>query len=128
MGACIEHKQYKKGSCADCGICRYCRPPEECNNKRNHFNWIREARRSGQVEDQNPQGMVTPSNRKITHRRGKRSSSLRGKKRTRMNKDDDDEMEPINRELSSTMYNSSNKLQSTAIYPNPNPNPNPNKS
>ena len=76
MGACIEHKQYKKGSCADCGICRYCRTPEECNNKRNHFNWIREARRSGQVEDQNPQGMVTPSNRKITHRRGKRSSSL----------------------------------------------------
>ena len=59
--------------------------------------------------------MVTPSNRKITHRRGKRSSSLRGKKRTRMNEDDDDEMEPINRELSSTTYNSSNKSQLTAI-------------
>ena len=78
MGACIEHKRYKKGSCADCEICRYCRPPEECNNKRNHFNWIREARRSGHVEAQNPQGLVTP-------RRGKRSSSLRGKKRIRMN-------------------------------------------
>ena len=85
MGACIEHKRCKKGSCAGCEICRYCTPPEECNNKRNHFNWIREARRSGHVEAQNPQGVVTPSNRKIKHRRGKRSSSLRGKKRIRMN-------------------------------------------
>ena len=116
MGACIEHKQYKKGSCANCGICRYCRPPEECNNKRNHFNWIREARRSEQVEARNPQRMVTSSNRKITHRRGKRSSSLRGKKRLRMNEDDDNEMEPINRELSSTTNNSSNKSLLTAIY------------
>ena len=114
MGACIEHKQYKKGSCADCGICRYCLPPEECNKKRNHFNWIREARRSGQVEDQNHQRTVTPSNRK-KHRRGKRSSSLRGKKRARMNEDDDNEMEPINHELSTITYNSSNKSQLTAI-------------
>jgi len=112
MGACNEHKQYKKGSCKDCGICRYCTPPEECNNKRNHVHWIREARR---LEAQNPHRMITPSNSKITHRRGTRSSNLRGKKRTRLDEDDEYEMEPINCELFSTTYNASNKSQLTAI-------------
>ena len=91
MGACDEHRQYKKGGCADCGICKYCKPPEGCNNKRNHFNWIREARTFSKRKEQ---------------RRGKRSSSLRGKKRTRMNEDDDKEMEPKNRDLYATMNNS----------------------
>ena len=77
------------------------------------MNWIREARR---FEVQNPHRMITPINSKLTHRRDKRSSSLRDKKRTRLNEDDENEMEPINCELFSTTYNSSNKSQLTAIY------------
>ena len=122
MGTCTQHKQQKKGSCESCGVCKYCKPPEACTNKRNHFSWIRDARRNGECIGPASRDMVAPSKRKApAQQRGKRLSSLRGKKRAKVIDEENDDTEEIMRQ--SEMYsiagvtagNETKKSQLTAI-------------
>ena len=81
LGVCEIHKSRKRGYCSDCGVCRCCDPSSACRIKDNHVNWKRKVKDIGTTIEQQPKSA------KLTPRRGKRPSSLRGKRRLILDED-----------------------------------------
>ena len=94
-GVCDQHKYRKRGACKDCGVCKCCDPPEDCNIQLSHVNWKRKAKRLGIAIDMDNNGASASSHEgyksSITPRRSKRSSDLRGKKQKLLSKKDNDD-------------------------------------